>query len=62
MPESGGKTELKWASKGAIQLDSRFISGGKCGLSNGSGKSPALNQFTFRGIMARLVWYSFRRL
>jgi hypothetical protein len=34
-------------------LDSALFIGGKCLLSNGSGKSPGLNQFAF-GIKARL--------
>ena len=34
---------------GTTLLDSTSIIGGKCELSNGSGKSPGLNQFTFCG-------------
>jgi hypothetical protein len=45
--------EPKWALVRARLLDSTQIIGGKCELSNGSGKSPGLNQFAFCG-MARL--------
>ena len=33
----------------AVLLDRALIIGGKCELSNGSGKSPGLNQFVFSG-------------
>jgi len=52
-----GKPAAKWSQNGrclgARLLDSTWIIGGKCELSNGSGKSPGLNQFAFCG-MTRL--------
>jgi hypothetical protein len=48
-PETGGKMEPKWTLNRAQLLDSALIIGGKCELSKGSGKSPGLNQFAFRG-------------
>jgi hypothetical protein len=47
--ETGGKVEPKSALISARLLDSTWIIGGKCELSNGSGKSPGLNQFAFCG-------------
>jgi hypothetical protein len=35
-------------------LDRTLIIGGKCVASNGSGKSPGLNQFVFKRFRARL--------
>src|SRR5258705_9150692 len=44
-----GKPAAKWSQNGRWSgvrlLDSTWIIGGKCELSNGSGKSPGLNQF-----------------
>ena len=48
-----GKPAAKWSQNGrwlgVRLLDSTWIIGGKCELSNGSGKSPGLNQFAFCG-------------
>jgi hypothetical protein len=48
-----GKPGAKWSQNGhwtgAGLLDRPSIIGGKCELSNGSGKSPGLNQFAFCG-------------
>jgi hypothetical protein len=59
-PESGGKVELKLILNGAAVLDSSLFIGGKCLLSNGSGKSPGLNQFAL-AIKARLPCSSVER-
>jgi hypothetical protein len=52
-PESSGKVELKLIEEPVAVLDRALFIGGKCQPSNGSGKSPGLNQFAF-GIELRL--------
>ena len=45
--ESSGKVQPIRRCLGTTLLDSTSFIGGKCDLSNGSGKSPGLNQFAF---------------
>ena len=45
--ETSGKVQPIRRCLGPTLLDSTSFIGGKCDLSNGSGKSPGLNQFAF---------------
>jgi len=60
--KTGGKVEPNGRWLGARLLDSTWIIGGKCELSNGSGKSPGLNQFAFCGTARLPLQFGWREI